>query len=366
MPKFIKALLILLLLFFIFYGLQEYSDLKDNSKRIEITKTTQESREILLVSEVATGLEVPWALAFLPDGGILVTERGGRVRIINNEGRLQEKPIANLPQVKQTGESGLHGIAIHPDFEKTHYVYVYYTYSAGGEIGLNRVSRFVFDGASLTDVKIVVDKIPGAIFHDGGRIKFGPDGALYITTGDALNPSLAQDKNSLAGKILRIKDPSTSSGQVEVVSYGHRNPQGISWDKDGRLWETEHGQSATDEVNLIEQGKNYGWPIIRGDEQRGGMENPILQSGIDTWAPAGMAYYNGSLYFAGLRGQALYQINTETLQLKEHFKRQFGRIRDVVLGPDNMLYITTSNRDGRGSPSPDDDKILRINPEKLQ
>lgn len=370
MPKSLIIVLTVLLISLGFYG---YKTIRINNTPSKSSQISE--KEIPLMSIITTGLEVPWALAFLPfgsaqggpDGGILVTERAGRVRIINhgtsyNVGELKEKPVVTLPQVKQTGESGLHGIAVHPDFNKNHFIYLYYTYSAGGNSSLNRVSRFTFDpSVGLKDEQIIVDKIPGAVFHDGGRIKFGPDGYLYITTGDALNPSLAQDKNSLAGKILRVGD----EGKVEVYSYGHRNPQGVAWDGQGRLWATEHGQTATDEVNLITAGKNYGWPTIRGDQNQQGMEVPILQSGSDTWAPAGMAFYKGSLYFAGLRGQALYQVNIETLEIKEHFKRQLGRIRDVVLGPDNMLYITTSNRDGRGSPAPDDDKIIRINPEKL-
>lgn len=352
MSKFSVVVIIILTIlgFYVFSGVPSTTSDKQSASE----------EETPLISTIAEGLEVPWALAFLLNGDILVTERIGRVRIIKN-GNLQEKPITTIA-IKQTGESGLHGIAVDPDFNVNNFVYIYYTYLSDSNNSLNRVSRFIFQNNSLTDEKIIVDKIPGAIFHDGGRIKFGPDGYLYITTGDALEPSRSQNKNSLAGKILRVRN----EGTAEIYSYGHRNPQGIAWDDKGQLWETEHGQSATDEVNQIIQDKNYGWPTIRGDEKQSGMENPKIQSGSDTWAPAGIAYYSGSLYFAGLRGQALYQLNIETLELKEHFKRQLGRIRDVVLGPDNMFYITTSNRDGRGSPAPDDDKILRINPEKLE
>lgn len=314
-------------------------------------------------------LDVPWALTFLPDdGSILITQRGGEVLLLDREGGTNPKEIAKI-DVRQNGESGLHGLAIHPKYPEKPFIYLYYTYSSNGNIALNRVSRFNFDGESLKDEQVIVDKIPGAIFHDGGRIKFGVDEYLYITTGDAQNPSLAQDKNSLAGKILRVTDEGRSVegnpfGNL-VYSYGHRNPQGITWDDKNNLWATEHGQSATDELNLIEAGNNYGWPAIRGDQKAEGMIEPKLHSGSQTWAPAGAAFFEGSIFFGGLRGQALYQIKLGQLELVEHFKGEVGRIRDVVLGPDNILYITSSNKDGRGTPSAEDDKIFRVNPKKL-
>lgn len=317
------------------------------------------------VETLITGLEIPWALAFLPDKNILVTERAGQVRLIKN-GSLEKDPIAAI-QVKQTGEGGLHGIAVDPNFPNPPFVYLYYTYSSGSNNSLNRVSRFSFKENILTDEQVIVDNIPGAINHDGGRVKFGPDGYLYITTGDAQNPSLSQNKDSLAGKILRVttegKFAPNNPFNTLIYSYGHRNPQGITWDNQGRLWETEHGQSAQDELNLIIAGKNYGWPDIRGDQTKQDMERPLLQSGSDTWAPGGAAFFKGSIFYAGLRGTALYQYVIDTKELKTHFKGEFGRIREVVLGPDNMLYITTSNKDGRGNPKADDDKIIRINPE---
>ncbi len=330
---------------------------------------TYSKREIIKdvpgMSVIAKGLEVPWSMVFLPDGSMLVTERPGRVRFVTKDGNLLSKPLLTLNVVQKIqGEGGLHGVTIHPDFEKNNFVYLYYTYENQGNKSLNRVARYTLQQNSLTDEKIIVNKIPGALFHDGGRIKFGPDKNLYITTGDAQEPSLAQDINSLAGKILRITD----EGKVEVYSYGHRNPQGIAWDDRGRLWETEHGETATDELNLIESGKNYGWPIVKGDETKDGFVSPIVHSGSDTWAPGGAAYLDGSVYFAGLRGQALYEakLSGNTAKINIHLDHELGRLRDVIAGPDKMLYVTTSNRDGRGIPTAGDDKIIRINPAYLK
>jgi glucose/arabinose dehydrogenase len=227
----------------------------------------------------------------------------------------------------------------------------------------------VYKNNELISEEIIVDKIPGASNHDGGRIKFGPDKMLYIGTGDAQEPSRSQDTNSLAGKILRVSE----EGKVEVYSYGHRNVQGLTWDTNGTMYSTEHGrsgvQSGFDELNLVKQGKNYGWPDSEGDKTLPGTVGPIKHSGAtNTWAPSGMAYLSGSIFFGGLRGQALYEAvlnGNKVSQVKEHFKGLYGRIRDVVVGPDNMVYFTTSNRDGRGNPTNEDDRIIRVNPAQL-
>lgn len=335
------------------------------------------NKNVPRVSTVTENLEVPWALAFLPDGSMLVTERPGRVRLIDKEGTLKTRAFAELLDVKPIGEGGLLGIAIHPDFINNHFVYLYYTYGGDGEQTLNRVTRFKFDGETLTQQAIILDDIPGAPNHNGGRLKFGPDNFLYITTGDAQNPSLAQDRNSLAGKILRVTDDGKIAPDNPfnnpIYSYGHRNAQGLTWDSNGKLWATEHGRSGVasglDELNLIEKGKNYGWPEIQGDQTRRDMVAPKINSGpFTTWAPSGAAFIDNSIFFAGLRGQTLYEAvieNDRVTKIKEHFKGEFGRIREVVVGPDNMLYISTSNRDGRGNPVPTDDKIIRVNPKKL-
>ncbi|MBF8249463.1 MAG: Quinoprotein glucose dehydrogenase [Candidatus Levybacteria bacterium] len=321
------------------------------------------------LSTVSANLEVPWVLVFLPDRSILFTERPGRIRIIDSTGNLNPNPVAAINDVLAQGEGGLLGITIHPDFFNNHFVYVYYTYSNINDNTLNRVVRFEFENNKLLNKKIIVDRIPGASNHNGGRIKFGPDKFLYITTGDAQEPSLAQNINSLAGKILRVTDEGKPAPgnpfNNAVFSFGHRNPQGITWDNNNILWATEHGSSTLDELNIIEKGKNYGWPTIQGNQKQNGMEISILNSGSDTWAPSGTAYFNGSIFFAGLRGQALFEFKIKDKKLIPHLKGEIGRIREVVVGPDNLLYITTSNRDGRGIPDATDDKIIRVNPAKL-
>ena len=317
---------------------------------------------------MATNLDVPWSLDFLPDKSLLFTQRSGSLYLIDANGSLKPNLVATIPQVRSIGEGGLLGVAVHPKYLENKYVFLYYTYAEKLGTTLNRVVRYEFSDKKLANEKIIIDKMPGAINHNGGRIKFGPDGFLYVTTGDALNPSLAQDKNSLAGKILRVNEEGeAASGNIFgnlVYSYGHRNPQGLAWDSVGQLWETEHGPSAHDEINLVEAGLNYGWPTVTGSKEISGMKRSVLESGNDTWAPSGAVFWKDSLFFAGLRGNTLFEtklINGK-LELKKHFEGKFGRIRDVVLGPDEFLYILTSNRDGRGNPVSEDDRIIKINP----
>ncbi|RJQ25474.1 PQQ-dependent sugar dehydrogenase [Candidatus Parcubacteria bacterium] len=335
-------------------------------------QTTNNAKEDIKV--IAQNLDTPWSIAFLPDKSFLVTERPGRVSLVTAEGKLDPTPVTTIEEVQEAGEGGLLGTAVHPDFSANHYVYFYYTYSESGGNTLNRVVRMRFEDNKLSDQEIIVNEIPGASNHNGGRIKFGPDGYLYITTGDAQNPSLAQDTDSLAGKILRVTDtgqnPSGNPFNNTIYSYGHRNPQGLAWDDSGRLWSTEHGSSNRDEINLIKSGQNYGWPEIQGDESRDDLVGPVANSGNNTtWAPAGAVFVNKSLFFGGLRGQALYEAvieDNQVKEIKEHFKGEFGRIRDVVVDPGNFLYVSTSNRDGRTNPGASDDKIIRINPNSLQ
>jgi len=351
------------------------SDSRDSQVQSNLKEQPTQPENFRTIT-VAGNLDTPWGIVFLPasptggpDNSMLITERPGRIQLIEN-GRVTL--VASIDKAREISEGGLLGIALHPNFSSNNYVYLYYTYAETEGATFNRVVRMVYANKSLIDETVVVDNIPGAPNHNGGRIKFGPDGFLYITTGDAQNPSLSQDINSLAGKILRVTDtgaPALGNPFNNLVySYGHRNSQGLAWDRNGNLWATEHGNSRLDELNFIEPGENYGWPIIQGNEERDGMETPRFNSGQDTWAPAGAAFLGDALFFAGLRGQALYEavINGNQITLKEHFKREFGRIRDVVLGPDNLLYITTSNQDGRGNPTVLDDRIIKVNPQKLK
>lgn len=326
---------------------------------------------------IAEKLDTPWEMAFLPDDSILVTERKGTVRLIDAAGNLRESPVGTIDSVKEIGEGGLLGMALHPNFQDNNLIYFYYTYSGDGNNTLNRVVRFTYRDSTMTDEEIVLDAIPGAKNHNGGRIAFGPDGFLYITTGDAQAPSLAQDTSSLAGKILRVTpDGDSAPGNPfgnEVYSYGHRNSQGLAWDSSGNLWSTEHGRSGItsgfDEVNLIVRGGNYGWPEYEGDETADGVIAPVVHSGArTTWAPGGITIIDSQLYFVGLRGSALYQTEirgTELSDLTPLLEKEFGRLRIAQQSLEGVLYIATSNRDGRGDPLDTDDKIIRVGSQAL-
>lgn len=307
---------------------------------------------------IASGLEIPWALAHAPDGRILLTDRPGRVRVIEG-GKLKNEPLFTLP-VAHEGEGGLLGIALDPEFERNKFIYLYYTYRSGGLA--NRVIR-VREDRPIQTAQVLVDRIPGGTVHDGGRIRFGPDGKLYIGTGDAGASAAAQDPGSLAGKILRVNpDGSVPSDNPfpssPVYSLGHRNVQGLAW-IDDQLYTTEHGPQAHDELNRIERGANYGWPTVTGTEAAVGMVSPLIESGSSTWAPSGLAAQGGKLYFAGLRSQTLWQFDPANTELRI-LKEGYGRLREVVAGPKGELYLFTGNRDGRGQVREGDDRLIRL------
>ncbi|HEX7259357.1 MAG TPA: PQQ-dependent sugar dehydrogenase [Candidatus Saccharimonadia bacterium] len=317
------------------------------------------------IETIAQNLTVPWGIAFLPGGDLLVTERSGTLQRIGKDNQKHA-----IDGVQHVGEGGLLGVALDPKFSANHRIYLYMTTKTGNAL-TNRIERYVYENRVLSQRQIILQNIPGEANHDGGRLAFGPDGFLYVTTGDAGNSALAQNKSSLAGKILRLTaDGLPAPGNPlnsTIYSYGHRNPQGLAWDKQGQLWATEHGrsgiQSGFDELNLIKPGANYGWPLIQGDETRPGMEKPVAHSGPnETWAPASLAYANGSLFFGGLRGESLYEATItgdNTVALQVHFRGGYGRLRTVAVN-NQALYVTTSNTDGRGQAKPGDDKVIRI------
>ncbi|WP_414528110.1 PQQ-dependent sugar dehydrogenase [Nodularia chucula] len=337
--------------------------------------------------EVVTGLEVPWGIAFLPDDKMLVTERAGRVRLVDN-GELRRSPVANL-NITASGEGGLLGIAAHPDFANNRFFYLYYTTDKNGS-PVNRVERWQLssDGLTATSERIIIDDIPAALFHNGGRLSFGPDGMLYIGTGDARKPDISQDMDSLAGKILRL----TPEGEIPpdnpfpnnpVFISGIRNTQGFDWYNSSTLFVTDHGPSGElgrrgeDKVSVLQAGDNMGWPSVQNCEAGEEFVAPSL-----VWReaapPGGAAIYTGNsipewkgnLIIGTLGSRHLHrvvfdsdnprQIQTHEVYFQGNSPDGFGRIRDVIMGADGELYITTSNCDGRGNCPPGQDKIIRI------
>lgn len=333
---------------------------------------------------VAEGLMVPWDIVFTSEDRILVTERLGRIRAIVN-GRLQEQPLITFPEVSSRGEEGLMGLALDPEYGSNKYLYACYAYPT--EVGYrDRVVRLIDNGDQITVDQTIIENIPAATFHAGCAIAFGPDDKLYITTGDAGQRQLAQRRDSLAGKILRLNPDGTIPRDnpfpnSPVWSLGHRNPQGIDWyPGTDVLYESEHGPSVFDgpaggdEINIIRKGENYGWPVVHHQESQSGMINPALVF-TPAIAPASGSFYSGTAipqysdnFMVGmLQGEGILFVKPNPqdptqIQSYEQLKLEYGRVRAVVGGPDEAIYFSTSNQDGRGDLQSGDDKIVRIRP----
>jgi glucose/arabinose dehydrogenase len=342
------------------------------------------------VETVASGLQVPWAFAWLPNGDMLFTERPGRVRIIQ-KGTLVKEPVFTVPDVDTGGEAGLMDISLHPNFAQNNFVYLGYAYNKDNGKRV-KVVRFVYKDGKFSDPTIIVQDIPGTALHAGMRCRFGPDGKLYVATGDSTNWNLAQQTDSLAGKVLRLNDDGSipqdnpfvgnKAFRPEIWTYGNRNPQGLAWQPGtGLLFETEHGPSGFegkgvggDEVNILEPGKNYGWPEIHHTMTKEGMVSPLLEY-TPACAPASAMFYTGdkfpafkgNFFFGCLAGTRIIRVvldGRKVVSQENLFDGTYGRIREMEQGPDGYIYFSTSNRDGRGNPAADDDRIMRLVPAK--
>ena len=338
------------------------------SGSIVIPKPNTSSSGTDAVQIVATNLQKPWALTFA-DEKIFFTEKVGKLRVID-KGILVNDSVADF-HVADITDAGLLGITSHPNFLQNHLLYVYYTYKEGDKLW-NKILQITESNNKIIDAKTILDKIPGAEFDNGGVIKFGPDKKLYIGTGDATNENAAQDPTSLAGKILRLNDDGSIPSDnpypnSPIFSLGHRNPQGLTWDDQGKLYETEEGPTKNDEINIIQKGQNYGWP---SQECSGSKEyQDAFRCYNISVEPAGIAYYGtekldlkNSLILATLRGNILYQLplHSGNNTSQKIILDGLGRIREVGVGPDNYLYILTGNTDGNGFPDKKDDKLLRV------
>jgi glucose/arabinose dehydrogenase len=323
-----------------------------------------------LIRTVATGLVDPRDFAFLPDGALLVAEHGGTIRRVGDQGW-----STSVDGVYAGGDAGLLGIAVNPKFSDNHLIYVYLSSMSDGVI-TNRVVRYRIEDSKLVERTTICQGIPGGTESNGGAIGFSSDGKLYVATGDAGNGSLAQDQVGLAGKILRMNDdgtaPSDNPAQNLVWASGFHDPTGLAWDSLGRLWVVDRGVTGLlgghDEIDLVEAGKNYGWPEVADGRTQEGYEAPKASSGsLESWEPSGLVYLRPNMYFGGVRGESLYAFDTGNKdgQVTGNFQRQLGRLRAIQIGADGGIYVLTDNTDGYGLVRPQDDKIYRLDPKLL-
>ncbi|NGX76210.1 PQQ-dependent sugar dehydrogenase [Staphylococcus sciuri] len=325
----------------------------------------QERKETKGIETVAQGLDTPWSIAKSNDVFYLSERPGKIIKIDGNKKTEQQVDLEK--DVSTAAEAGLLGFVLAPDFKDSKEAYAYYTYEDNGQF--NRIVKLKLENDTWKEDEVLIDKIPSGQYHHGGRLKIGPDDKLYATTGDASDEQNAQDKDTLGGKILRInldgsKPKDNPMSNSYVYSYGHRNPQGIVWTPDGQMYASEHGNQANDEINEIKVGHNYGWPVIEGNEENDNMETPIFTSGSDdTWAPSGIAFKDGIIYSAALRGEGIMKFDVEKDEMKK-IATKYGRIRDVYIVNDD-LYFVSNNTDGRGNPSQNDDKMYKVSLSQL-
>ena len=325
------------------------------------SSATSSPAEVTEQTTVASDLDVPWATAFLPDGSALLTLRD-EARLLQVRDGQDPVDLGRVGGVEPGGEGGLLGVAVSPTFASDRSVFLYTTAADD-----NRVVRVTFEDGKPSQQRAVLTGIPKAGNHNGGRLKFGPDGFLYVTTGDAGQTDRSQDRSSLGGKILRItKDGKPAPGNPfsgsPVWSYGHRNVQGIAWAPDGTMYASEFGQNTWDELNRIEPGKNYGWPVVEGKERRDGFVEPLVQWATSDASPSGIAYADGAIWMAALRGESLWRIPVSGNGAgtpERLLQGEYGRMRDAVLAPDGRLWVL-SNNTSRGGGAEDDDKLLAI------
>jgi aldose sugar dehydrogenase len=349
------------------------------------------------VETVAENVEIVWSIVFAPDGRMFFTERPGRVRVLEN-GKLRAAPFFTVPDVELSGESGLMGMILHPNFSENHFVYLAYAYQDAAKQQNVRVVRYRETGETLVEPKTIIEAIPASKYHAGTRLKFGPDAKLYITTGDATKQKRAQNLSLINGKTLRLNDDGTipadnpfvnqKDARPEIWTYGHRNAQGMDFQPEtGLMFQTEHGpsiidgvslfkRSGGDEVNIVERGKNYGWDKISHNMTKKDMETPIIEFS-PAIAPASGMFYRGNLFpefknnffFGALKGESIVRLVMEgrkIVALDKLLEKEYGRIREVAEAPDGSIYFSTSNRDGRGDAGKNDDRILRILPAEIK
>ncbi|PTJ64212.1 PQQ-dependent sugar dehydrogenase [Mammaliicoccus sciuri] len=325
----------------------------------------QDRKETKGIETVAQGLDTPWSIAKSNDVFYLSERPGKIIKIDGNKKNEQQVDLDK--EVSTAAEAGLLGFVLAPDFKDSQEAYAYYTYEDNGQF--NRIVKLKLENDTWKEEEVLIDKIPSGQYHHGGRLKIGPDDKLYATTGDASDEQNAQDKDTLGGKILRInldgsKPKDNPISNSYVYSYGHRNLQGIVWTPDGQMYASEHGNQANDEINEIKEGHNYGWPVIEGNEENNNMETPIFTSGSDdTWAPSGIAFKDGIIYSAVLRGEGIMKFDVEKDEMKK-VATKYGRIRDVYIVNDD-LYFVSNNTDGRGNPSQNDDKMYKVSLSQL-